>query len=332
VCVLPPLVQYVAHLGLPSAAAPSHPYTHDPADSVPEGGLIGGTIRLVSAVGAYGDARLIDAPLTPKGQAQARGAHIEVRTLGIDLVLSTPLTRAVQTSLLVFRPKANTIDWSAASIPSIDQPLLNPAHGGAHAADAAVALYAPAEVHPPIRIIPYHVENLCASCDMGVPLSVLAARFAQEPNLDFKAAETMMPDLWWAGATQGGNVEHLAESSPASVSGESARTVPASASGASALASSYVFRPSESMYRTPLRIVREQSSAIEARTARLLQYLLDLAVEHAASEHAHRPIRIALVGHCGKLDAHGGRTRAREDTSPLDARSTPRPERDRIHR
>lgn len=49
------------------------------------------------------DPMIFDAPLTSKGLAQARQARIEVAKLGISQVIASPLTRAIQTALCIFR-------------------------------------------------------------------------------------------------------------------------------------------------------------------------------------------------------------------------------------
>ena len=48
-----------------------------------------------------GDAMIIDAPLTELGQQQAKHARSQVAKLGISHVICSPLTRAIQTALLV---------------------------------------------------------------------------------------------------------------------------------------------------------------------------------------------------------------------------------------
>jgi hypothetical protein len=59
-----------------------------------------------------------------------------------------------------------------------------------------------------------------------------------------------------------------------------------------------------------INIVREQSEMIEARTRRLIRYLLQQAVAHARSRgpHSHRAAHLALVGHCGYFARLSGHT------------------------
>lgn len=130
---------------------------------VPCGSLVGG-LALHRDRKPLSDPRLVDAPLTPLGQQQARAAALQLRSAHagpLDLILSTPLTRAIQTALLAFRPRHNTVDWSCAHLPSLDQPV--------HSDDISVAdpLDPIAERLVPIRVLPYHVEHLVASCDVG---------------------------------------------------------------------------------------------------------------------------------------------------------------------
>ena len=288
------------------------------APVVEEGTMIAG-LPVLRSRKPMSDARLLDAPLTPHGQSQALEASKKARGLGpIDLVLSTPLTRAIQTSLLVFRPKANSIDWTRASVPSLDQPL-NASHD--------VPPFPLPEKTIPIRVVPYHVENLCASCDVGIPLSFLEQRFSAEPNLDFETCRSMMSDCWWTGADVGANVSHLVIKRPSV--GASSAAAAAAASGSAAAASSsarpasssagktsrpvsasratITLKPTSAMPSSGLMITREQSSSIEARTQKLILYLLNLALAHAEGPDSYRPMHVALVGHCGyfaRLSGH----------------------------
>jgi broad specificity phosphatase PhoE len=83
------------------------------------------------------DPMTFDAELSEKGALEARTAAAEVARLGIDLLVTSPLTRALQTSLAVLE-----------AVPAT--PLI---------------------VHPLLR------ERLDDSCDVGTPASLLAARF-----------------------------------------------------------------------------------------------------------------------------------------------------------
>ena len=48
------------------------------------------------------DPMIFDAPLTDKGRRQAEEAKAQVAELGIKQVITSPLTRAIQTSLCLF--------------------------------------------------------------------------------------------------------------------------------------------------------------------------------------------------------------------------------------
>ncbi|UDL93612.1 histidine phosphatase family protein [Lichenihabitans sp. PAMC28606] len=48
------------------------------------------------------DPMLFDAPLTERGHAQVEAARLQLRDTPVDVVLTTPLTRAMQTSLGIF--------------------------------------------------------------------------------------------------------------------------------------------------------------------------------------------------------------------------------------
>jgi glucosyl-3-phosphoglycerate phosphatase len=52
------------------------------------------------------DPMIFDAPLTELGQAQAMRVREEVKGLGIKHVISSPLTRAIQTALTIFEGSA----------------------------------------------------------------------------------------------------------------------------------------------------------------------------------------------------------------------------------
>lgn len=50
------------------------------------------------------DPMIFDAPLTPTGLEQAQGLRWEVQSLGVELIVTSPLTRAIQTTLNAFGP------------------------------------------------------------------------------------------------------------------------------------------------------------------------------------------------------------------------------------
>jgi broad specificity phosphatase PhoE len=50
------------------------------------------------------DPMLYDAPLSPAGRAQATSLRAEAHGLGAELILTSPLTRAIQTTLAAFGP------------------------------------------------------------------------------------------------------------------------------------------------------------------------------------------------------------------------------------
>ena len=52
------------------------------------------------------DPVIFDAPLTPKGRLQAQQARIAASELGIAQVITSPLTRAIQTALCIFEGNA----------------------------------------------------------------------------------------------------------------------------------------------------------------------------------------------------------------------------------
>lgn len=49
------------------------------------------------------DPMIFDAPLTEKGRMQAEQARIAIRELGIQQVITSPLSRAIQTALTIFQ-------------------------------------------------------------------------------------------------------------------------------------------------------------------------------------------------------------------------------------
>ena len=91
------------------------------------------------------DAGIIDAPLAERGRAQARAVAGDIAALDIDLVITSPLTRAIETTLGVF--------------------------DGASSAS-----------RPPITVDSLLRERLGDSCDIGRSPAVLAADF---PDLEF---------------------------------------------------------------------------------------------------------------------------------------------------
>ena len=81
-----------------------------------------------SYAGSGVDPMLFDAPLTARGQEQVQAARLAMRERAVDVVLTSPLTRALQTSLGIF---------------------------GDHPAS------------PPIIVDALHRERLESSCDQG---------------------------------------------------------------------------------------------------------------------------------------------------------------------
>lgn len=84
------------------------------------------------------DPLLFDAPLTERGQEQVAAARVTLRDRSIDLVLTSPLTRAIQTTLGLFA----------------DHPS-----------------------RPSIMVEPLHRERLESSCDQGRSPADLKAAF-----------------------------------------------------------------------------------------------------------------------------------------------------------
>ena len=86
------------------------------------------------------DPLLFDAPLTERGHAQVEAARLALRDTPVDVVLTTPLTRALQTTLGIF---------------------------GDHPAK------------PEIIVEPLHRERLESSCDRGRAPTELMVEFPQ---------------------------------------------------------------------------------------------------------------------------------------------------------
>lgn len=149
----------------------------------------------------------------------------------------------------------------------------------------------------------------CVWMKLGLPLSVLESRFAAEPHLDFATARSLTSDCWWHGASVGQNVAHLvikrpAPGGPPPASAGAAAAAASSSSAAAAAAPAsrarITLKRSDSL-PGGIAIAREQSAHIESRTRQLLLYLLTLALEHSNDpSKSHRPMHVALVGHCGQ--------------------------------
>lgn len=95
------------------------------------------TFNEATATTPWSDPMLFDAPLTPYGAEQAKALRLQVSTLGVELVVTSPLTRAIQTAMLAF-------------------------------ADSGAA---------PIVVEALLRERLEASCDIGRPPRALAPEF-----------------------------------------------------------------------------------------------------------------------------------------------------------
>ncbi len=63
-----------------------------------------------AAFTGVGDPMIFDAPLTELGTAQARAARTEVAELGIEAVICSPLTRAIQTARLIFPDRSIRVE------------------------------------------------------------------------------------------------------------------------------------------------------------------------------------------------------------------------------
>ena len=95
------------------------------------------TFNAATATTPWSDPMLFDAPLTDHGVDQATALRPVTAALGIELVVSSPLTRAIQTALLAF--------GETSGVPVVVEALLR--------------------------------ERLEASCDVGRPADALAADF-----------------------------------------------------------------------------------------------------------------------------------------------------------
>jgi len=163
---------------------------------------------------------------------------------------------------------------------------------------------------------------------VGVPLSVLQARFAAEqPAIQFDDVKQFCADCWWHGAERGANISHLSIKraaattgvSSTSASAGSAAAAAASTSAAPAAASSssrpssassratVTLKPTAAMPAAGLSIVREQSMHIETRTRQLLRYLLQQAVLHARS-YVRRQRNNTSAAAAGNTEDPDGRT------------------------
>lgn len=88
----------------------------------------------------YNSPLYIDSPLTPTGEKQARGISHRVRDMNVELIVTSPMTRAIQTMLLATREMSPT---------------------------------------PAIMVNKLCCERLGASCDIGSSADVLQHRFPQ---------------------------------------------------------------------------------------------------------------------------------------------------------
>lgn len=105
----------------------------------------------------YNDPRYLDAPLTPTGRAQASSLHAAVRRFNPHVIVSSPMTRAIETALLATRYGTNHTNNNV-----------------------------------PFVVTPLCTERMACSCDVGSPVSELCRRF---PFLDFSGV--MYPERWW---------------------------------------------------------------------------------------------------------------------------------------
>jgi broad specificity phosphatase PhoE len=60
------------------------------------------TCNVAMAESPWSDPMIVDAPLSPKGEAQAAALRERAAALDADLVVTSPLTRAIQTALAAF--------------------------------------------------------------------------------------------------------------------------------------------------------------------------------------------------------------------------------------
>jgi broad specificity phosphatase PhoE len=137
------------------------------------------------------DPMLFDAALSPAGEAQVRNLHDQVRAAEdpwlsrVELVVTSPLTRAVETCLGAFFPESSYVmspgRWSGTN-------------ADFDAADGATSARVPAQ-HP------YGAAPLCCalpreamdtSCDVGTPVAELRERY--NTRVDTMALEE---SVWW---------------------------------------------------------------------------------------------------------------------------------------
>lgn len=114
----------------------------------------------------YNDPRYLDAPLTLTGRTQASALYPVVRRFDPQLIVSSPMTRAIETALLATRHNSNNSNNNN-----------NTSNNNNNV---------------PHVVTPLCTERLAYSCDIGSPVSELCRRF---PFLDFSGVP--YPERWW---------------------------------------------------------------------------------------------------------------------------------------
>ena len=122
-----------------------------------------------------------DAKLTAKGHSQTLQLNAALRKLELrpDLIVTSPLSRAIQTTMAAFDHFFSEYNKSASTAEADGSSSPSPT-------SASAALV-------PVEVCHHHSEFVDASCDVGRPPSVLAADF-KHPALSF----SHLPNPWFA--------------------------------------------------------------------------------------------------------------------------------------
>ena len=140
------------------------------------------------------DLKYVDACLTDLGIQQAINARKQAKQLNIEVIISSPLTRAIQTSLLIFNEQLDERHFftSSNTIPENNE-LVELSN------------------QIPVLVSHHHSEILNATCDIGHGLENLQQRFQHHHHLiDWSAMNSYEHrERWWHKANEHQNISHL---------------------------------------------------------------------------------------------------------------------------
>ena len=214
------------------------------------------------------DMAFVDAPLTSKGIHQALELHSKVERDGLvfDLIITSPMTRAIQTALIALQTSHKQHPHAQQDNPGAPADTDNASGDGAK-----------------VMLCHYHCERLSKLCDVGRPVGDIMKTFA-DFTLDASLIPTDAYDGWWylpeVNTPSKFNITLTNPEAPVPLTAESAPPI----------------RPPPDDLPVTLDVVSaEPPEPFLKRIRHLIQYIMTLPSHY----------KIAIVGHSESLRAIG---------------------------